>query len=87
MSLREKQIPKRVNINNRWYDVSEGWAGALELSEWMAPTKYIAREPYIHINGLFFVYDTEGNKVGEFHIPNDYGLPSSCSGCVVCLEM
>ena len=82
-----KRIPKRVNIENRWYDVREGWAGTLELSEWMAPIKYRAREPYIHIMNLYFVYDTEGNKVGEFHIPVGCSLPVSCSGSVVELEM
>jgi len=60
-------IPRRVEIYGQWYDVREGWAGTFELSAWGSPTKYTAKEPYMHIDNLFWVYDSNGNKVGEFH--------------------
>jgi len=65
-----RRIPTRVEINRKWYDVREGWAGKLELHEYMKYPEYIAREPYIHIPNLFFVFDTNGSKVGEFHTAN-----------------
>jgi len=76
-----KPIPKRVQVDGKWYDVREGWAGALNLCEWNTP-KYTAREPYAHISHLYFVYDTDGVKVGEFDINN-----MTCSGGVNNFEM
>ena len=75
-------IPRRVQINGKWYDVKSGWAGSLELAEWMSPTKYTAKEPYAHVGGLYWVYDSSGSKVGEFHTEH-----RSRSGCVTDIEM
>jgi hypothetical protein len=74
--------PKRVQVSGKWYDVREGWAGKLELSEYMSPLKYTANEPYAHISNLYFVYDTGGSKVGEFNTEN-----RSYSGSVTGFEM
>ena len=71
------RIPRRVEINGQWYDVREGWAGTFELSAWGSPVKYTAKEPYNHIDNLYWVYDSSGNKVGEFHTTN-----GSRDGCV-----
>ena len=76
------KIPKRVEVSGKWYDVREGWAGKLELLEYMKSPEYTANEPYNHINNLFYVYDTYGSKVGEFSTDN-----RSCSGCVNGFEM
>ena len=76
------RIPKRVEINHTWYDVREGWAGKLELSEYMKSPQYTADEPYMHINNLFHVYDTSGCKVGEFDTNH-----RTWSGRVTDLEM
>jgi len=70
VSSNGKRIPKKIRIQEKWYDVQEGWAGTLNLVEWMNPVKFTAREPYIHINDFYFVYDMNGNKVSEFDIPN-----------------
>ena len=74
-------IPRRVQINGRWHDVKSGWAGSLDLVEFMSPTKYTAKEPYAHVSGLYWVYDSGGNKVGEFHSEH-----RSRSGCVTDLD-
>ena len=65
-----KKPPKRVRIRGNWYDIRSGWAGKLELYRYMEATAYTADEPYAHIDNLFFVYDTSGKKVGEFHTVN-----------------
>ena len=65
-----RKNPRRVEIRGKWYDVREGWAGKLELHEYMKAPEYTADEPYAHINNLFFVYDSSGSKVGEFHTEN-----------------
>lgn len=65
-----KKIPRRVEINHVWYDVREGWAGKLELYEYMKAPEYTADEPFMHINNLFYVYNSSGSKVGEFHTEN-----------------
>lgn len=65
-----KKIPSRVEIRGKWYDVREGWAGKLELHEYMKAPEYTADEPYAHVSNLFFVYDSSGSKVGEFHTTN-----------------
>jgi len=74
--------PKRVEINGRWYNVSDGWAGALDMSEFMSPISYTAKAPYVHLMNLYFVYDSNGNKIGEFDVEH-----RSHSGCVTGLEM
>jgi len=75
-------IPKKVRIDGKWYNVSESLDGTLDLAEFMNPVKYRAKEPYIHIFNFYFVYDTNGNKVGEFDIGN-----RSYSGSVSDFEM
>ena len=77
-----RRIPRRVQVNDTWFDVTEGWAGKLELSENMKHPQYTASEPYMHINNLFYVYDSNDYKVGEFHTDN-----RTCSGCVDNFEM
>lgn len=42
----------------------------LNCNEYMKSPEYTADEPYVHINNLFFLYDSGGNKVGEFHTDN-----------------
>jgi hypothetical protein len=80
--MSNRKIPRRVEINNKWYDVREGWAGKLELCEYMKSPEYTANEPYVHITNLFFVYDSGGNKVGELHTDN-----RNYSGIVTGFEM
>jgi len=63
--MSDLEIPESVTINGKSYNVSEGWAGTLNLSNF-GPVEFTAREPFAHISGLFFVYDKNGNKVGEF---------------------
>jgi len=77
----EKRIPRRVKINDKWYDVREGWAGTLELSDGVYPPKYTAKEPYMHMNNFYFVHDGNNNKVGEIDMNH-----KSCSGGVTGLE-
>lgn len=65
--MSRNRIPKKVRINNIWYDVRSGWAEKLELHEYMKAPTYTANEPFAHINNLYYVYDFDGSKVGEFH--------------------
>lgn len=79
--MSNRRNPRRVEINGYWYDAREGWAGTLEFYAFEKP-KYTAKEPFMHITNLFYVYDSNGNKVGEFHTDHrDY------SGCVTGLEV
>ena len=55
--------PRRVEINRRWYDVREGWAGKLELHEYMKSPEYFAMETMS--DGVWNVTDSSGNKIGE----------------------
>ena len=80
--MSKRRIPKQVKIDEKWYNVREGWAGTLELNEWMGDLKYTAKEEQAHINNLFSVYDANNNKVGEFHTDN-----GTCSGSVSDLEL
>jgi len=80
--MSNRKIPRRVEIKNKWYDVREGWAGKLELHEYMKSPEYTANEPYAHITNLFFVYDSGGSKVGEIHTDN-----RSYSGVVTNFEL
>lgn len=75
------KIPKRVQVGGTWYDVRESWAGKLELHEYMKSPEYTASEAFL-TNNLFSVYDTCGNKVGEFHTDN-----RTCSGRVNDFEL
>ena len=80
--MSNRRIPRRVEISGKWYDVREGWAQKLELYEYMKSPEYTADEPYAHITNLFFVYNSSGNKVGEFHTDN-----RTCSGSVNSFEL
>ena len=51
-----------VQINGDWYSVNQGWAGGLDLNKSMCSEKFTARQPYVHISNLYFVYDANGNK-------------------------
>jgi hypothetical protein len=78
--MSERRNPRRVKINEHWYDVREGWNGTLELSKSMNiswSVEYTAREPYMNCTNLFHVYNTSGSQVGEFHTGN-----RTYSGCV-----
>jgi len=55
--------PNRVEINHRWYDVREGWAGKLELHEYMKNPEYFATETMS--DSVWNVTDGNGSKVGE----------------------
>jgi hypothetical protein len=37
----------------------------------MKNPEYTANEPYGHVDNLFFVYDSSGSKIGEFHTTNN----------------
>ena len=65
-----RKTPRRVQVGGTWFDIREGWAGKLELHEYMKYPQYTASEPYVHIPNLFYVYDTDGRQVGEFHTVN-----------------
>jgi len=72
--------PRRIKIHDQWYDTSE-WAGSLELHAYGSPIRYKASEPYAHVSNLYYVYDSDGSKVGEFDINNN-----TYSGCVTDFE-
>ena len=76
-NMRCRKPLRRVQINSKWHDVREGWANKLELCEYMKAPEYTADEPYAHISNLFWVYNTNGTKVGEFRTENN-----SCGGSV-----
>ena len=80
--MSNRRIPRRVEVRGKWYDVREGWAGKLELHEFMKHPEFTADEPYAHITNLFFVYDSGGSKVGEFHTDN-----RNYSGAVTSFEL
>jgi hypothetical protein len=81
--MSNKLIPTRVKIDGKWYNAREGWGsttGMLELCDSgkiSQITEFTAKEPYGHMNDFYFVFDTDGNKVGEIDINN-----KSCSGRV-----
>ncbi len=79
-----KRIPRRVQINGEWYDVSE-WMGGLDLVRYASPIKFTAREPFVHMTNFFYVYDAGGSKVGEFQT-HEQSCYRSYSGCVTGLE-
>ena len=86
--MANKIIPTKVKINGKWYNTREGFGstvGMLELSDSgkiSQITEFTAKEPYAHINDFYFVFDTDGNKVGEIDINNN-----KCSGCVSDFEI
>lgn len=78
-----RPIPKRVQIGGNWYEASEGSAGFnLSASALISTLTYTARTPYAHLSNLFFVYDADGGKVGEFDVEN-----GTCSGGVTDFEV
>ena len=72
-----RKIPRRVEIRGKWYDVREGWAGKLELHEFMKSPEFTADEPFAHMRNFYHVYDKGGSKIGEIHMDN-----GTCSGAV-----
>jgi hypothetical protein len=70
------RVPKRVKIGSEWYDVNSG-IGRLELIKYGSPISYSIQEPFAHITNLYYVYNSSGSQVGEFHIDN-----RTYSGCV-----
>ena len=75
--------PKRMKIDDTWYDVIEGWGEELKLKEFMGPVKYTTKQPYPVLHDyMYTVHDTNGYQVGEFRI--DY---RSFSGHVTDIEM
>jgi hypothetical protein len=74
--------PKRVKIKGQWYDTGEGLDGSLEFRAYGSPIYYKAREPFVHISNFYHLYDSSGNKVGEFDIDN-----RTCSGYVTDVEI
>ena len=80
--MSDRKIPRRVEINRVWYDVREGWAGKLELHQYMKAHEFTASEPYAHVSNFYFVYNSSGNKVGEFHTKN-----GSLSGVVNSIQL
>ena len=75
--MKNKRIPKRIEINGKWYDVRVGWTGRLELYEFMKNPKFTADEPYAHMRNFYHVYHSCGRKIGDIHMDN-----KMCSGAV-----
>ena len=65
-----RKVPRRVQVNYKWYDVREGWAKKLELYEYMKAPEFTANEPFVHISNLYHVYNINGIQVGEFNTEN-----------------
>ena len=77
-----RRIPRRVRISGIWFDVREDYPGVYGFFEYMKASQYTAKEAYVHINNLFYVYNSNGNKVGEFHTEN-----MTWEGCIEDLQM
>jgi len=77
-----KKIPRKIKIDDKWYDVSSGWSGTLNMSTFNGPLEYTASEPYAHMSNFYFVYNTNGSQVGGFDANN-----GSTSGSVSSIEM
>jgi len=73
--------PRRVKINGDWYEANE-WMSKLEFFKYGSPAKYTAQEPFVHMSNFYYVYDSSGNKIGEFNTDN-----RTYSGCVNGFEM
>ncbi len=62
-------IPREVKIGDVWYcNISEKCNGDVEIRKGMGdPVEYVAKKPnpVLHPN-YYVIYDTYGNKVGEF---------------------
>ena len=59
-----KRIPSSVQFGGKSYNVSEGWAGSLNLS-YDGPVKYKAHPT--HVDGWYEICDLNGNKVGDLN--------------------
>ena len=75
--MNKMKTPKRIEINGKWYDVRKGWAGKLELYEFMKNPEFTADEPYSHKRNYYHVYHSCGKKIGDIHLDN-----RMCSGAV-----
>ena len=80
--MSEKRVFKGVTINGKTYYAHESLTGGYNLSTFGGPHEFTARIAYAHIDDLYFVYDSNGNKVGEFN--TGYGR---CSGAVTSIQM
>ena len=56
--------PRRVQIGHTWYDVRDGWAGKLEIHQYMKSPEYFATEQF-NVDGLWNITNGSGSKVGE----------------------
>ena len=61
-----RKNPRQVEIRSKWYDVRDGWAGKLELYEYMKSPEYTANEPYMYINNLFLCMTLAVTKWANF---------------------
>ncbi|GHT44647.1 hypothetical protein FACS189454_02640 [Planctomycetales bacterium] len=64
------RIPDKIKINDVWYDnIREECTGEVKIRKGAGdPVEYTARKPnpILHSN-YYHIYDTYGNKVGEFN--------------------
>jgi hypothetical protein len=74
-------MPRRVQINGEWREVRPGMFSGFDLFAYGSPITYTASEPFAHITGLYYVYDSNRNKVGEFNTQH-----RTYSGCVTDLD-
>ena len=80
--MNNRKIPKRVEINGKWFEVREGLAGRLELHEFMKNPEFTADQPYTHMKNFYHVYHSSGRKIGDLHLDNEM-----CSGAVSGFEV
>ena len=82
--MENKIFPSRVKIDDKWYDVSEGWAGTFKL-RWGSGSdirEYTAKEPFAHMNDFYHVFDSNENNIGQIDIKN-----RSYSGLITDIEL
>jgi len=76
------KIPRRIRLNNEWYEVHEGMWSSLNLKKWMGPIEYTLKEPFAHISNLYYIYDLYDNKIGELDMNNN-----TYSACITEIEI
>ena len=68
-STSTSRIPRELKIGDVWYrNISEKCTGEVEIRKGMGDSvEYVARQPnpILHPN-YYVIYDTRGNKVGEW---------------------
>jgi len=72
--------PKRVRISDQWYNVTKPFS-TWELYAGADYPKYTMKEPYMHMNDFYWIYNSSGTQVGEIHTAN-----RTYSGCVQAFE-